>query len=334
MLSGWPVAAAAAARAAQAAKAATATSAGAGGGGAGGTLWLLGSVVSGTITADCAGGAGGGNGGISGAKTGEAGANGFFTLSKNAGSLSATVSNATSGTTAGPQAPNLLVNATPNTPYLPDLLYGAAVAGLANQTPSAFPNVLNNAPQGAIAAVYRVHTHTAFPDDFAGFDYLILINLLTTNALPSPQMGFGASFVSPLTTLGQPFHANTSGTLDQLGASGVYVTLAPSSVSGAINFKLPGWTSPVSKASLVNGEVFYIVGSVKDYYVDIATGNDANPGTAAQPFKTVTRALSVASAGDNINVKQGNYGTDKPRITRFVHIKNWTSTGLARIGKP
>jgi len=43
------------------------------------------------------------------------------------------------------------------------------------------------------------------------------------------------------------------------------------------------------------------------YWVDVATGNDANPGTEAQPFKTITRACSASNETDTIMVRPGTY---------------------------
>jgi len=43
-----------------------------------------------------------------------------------------------------------------------------------------------------------------------------------------------------------------------------------------------------------------------DYYVSVQ-GNDTNPGTTAQPFRTITRAYSLATAGTTIIVKPGVY---------------------------
>lgn len=44
-----------------------------------------------------------------------------------------------------------------------------------------------------------------------------------------------------------------------------------------------------------------------DYYVSVGTGSDLNPGTSTAPFKTITRALSVAVPGDTIQVRPGDY---------------------------
>jgi Protein of unknown function (DUF1565) len=43
--------------------------------------------------------------------------------------------------------------------------------------------------------------------------------------------------------------------------------------------------------------------------VSAATGNDANPGTATAPLKTLTKALSKAKAGDTVKLAGGGYGT-------------------------
>jgi hypothetical protein len=43
-----------------------------------------------------------------------------------------------------------------------------------------------------------------------------------------------------------------------------------------------------------------------DYYVS-TSGSDSNPGTAAAPFRTITRAYSAASAGTTIHVAPGTY---------------------------
>ena len=44
-------------------------------------------------------------------------------------------------------------------------------------------------------------------------------------------------------------------------------------------------------------------------YVNISTGSDANPGTLALPFKTITHAMSVATSGTTVQVAPGIYDT-------------------------
>src|SRR5712691_5901067 len=42
------------------------------------------------------------------------------------------------------------------------------------------------------------------------------------------------------------------------------------------------------------------------YYV-ATTGNDANPGTQAQPFQTISKGLSLLHAGDTLYLRGGTY---------------------------
>jgi len=77
---------------------------------------------------------------------------------------------------------------------------------------------------------------------------------------------------------------------------------------------------------------YEMVPSTNSWYVDKALGSDANPGTQASPFASVTRPLALAVNGNSIYIKQGNYGSDTPRITKPVRLFNWLATGQARIG--
>jgi Protein of unknown function (DUF1565) len=45
-----------------------------------------------------------------------------------------------------------------------------------------------------------------------------------------------------------------------------------------------------------------------DYAVSASRGKDSNPGTVAQPFKTLTKAFGVAKSGDTVTVFSGRYG--------------------------
>lgn len=47
-------------------------------------------------------------------------------------------------------------------------------------------------------------------------------------------------------------------------------------------------------------------GSAATYYV-ANSGNDANPGTLAAPFKTITKTASIVRAGDTVEVRGGTY---------------------------
>ena len=46
----------------------------------------------------------------------------------------------------------------------------------------------------------------------------------------------------------------------------------------------------------------------QEFWVDAAAGNDANPGTASAPFKSIARAAGIAGAGARIFVRPGVYG--------------------------
>lgn len=65
-------------------------------------------------------------------------------------------------------------------------------------------------------------------------------------------------------------------------------------------------TDGVTLLTPVVGYEYEISGDT--YYVDAATGDDANPGTDALPFATITHALSVVKGGDGILVRDGDYG--------------------------
>ena len=55
-----------------------------------------------------------------------------------------------------------------------------------------------------------------------------------------------------------------------------------------------------------------------DYYVDAMNGDDNNPGTSTQPFRTITHALALTGMGDRVFVAPGRYdrelGEDLPLI--------------------
>ncbi|RYG37466.1 MAG: DUF1565 domain-containing protein, partial [Chitinophagaceae bacterium] len=59
-----------------------------------------------------------------------------------------------------------------------------------------------------------------------------------------------------------------------------------------------------------------------------AIGNNANPGTAAQPFATIDTAIARASSGDTIWVDAGDYFQDS------VHINKTLTLNGAKAGVP
>lgn len=58
----------------------------------------------------------------------------------------------------------------------------------------------------------------------------------------------------------------------------------------------------------VSGEpdIDYTTGIIHKFYV-AKTGDDSNPGTEANPWLTITKAISVANEGDTVYVKSGKY---------------------------
>jgi len=52
---------------------------------------------------------------------------------------------------------------------------------------------------------------------------------------------------------------------------------------------------------------FHGLSSEQDLYVDVRHGNDANPGTFDQPFKTITRALAASAPGTTVHLAAGTY---------------------------
>lgn len=45
----------------------------------------------------------------------------------------------------------------------------------------------------------------------------------------------------------------------------------------------------------------------QEFWVDAALGNDANPGTAAMPLQSITRACRLANGGDTVTIRAGIY---------------------------
>lgn len=64
--------------------------------------------------------------------------------------------------------------------------------------------------------------------------------------------------------------------------------------------------------------------TVGNYYVDATNGNDNNTGTSVnQAFRTIQKAYSVASSGDTILVRQGNYILTSALMLNKSNIRLW-----------
>ncbi len=71
------------------------------------------------------------------------------------------------------------------------------------------------------------------------------------------------------------------------------------------------------------GSLFYTVGFATEYHVSVK-GNDNNPGTETQPFRTINHAAQIAVSGDIVSVHGGIY-------REWVNPKNGGSSDAQRI---
>ena len=98
-----------------------------------------------------------------------------------------------------------------------------------------------------------------------------------------------------------------SGTADAEGngcfATGCgYTSIAPNQFFGGCVK-----TNSITPASGVTAGALCCAGSSNVFYVNASSGADANAGTPAKPFKTITHALTVAASGQQIRVAPGFY---------------------------
>ncbi len=69
----------------------------------------------------------------------------------------------------------------------------------------------------------------------------------------------------------------------------------------------------------------------QNYYVSFTNGNNTNPGTITQPFKTIQRAVNSATAGSTVFVREGTYVeniiaiTNSGSSTNPIVFKNYTN---------
>lgn len=77
--------------------------------------------------------------------------------------------------------------------------------------------------------------------------------------------------------------------------------------------------------------------AAQDLFVDATTGNDTNPGTAAQPVKSITKAVALAGPGSTIHVLSGVYGPATTgevlpiRIGITGNVQNLTLRGIGSV---
>jgi len=135
----------------------------------------------------------------------------------------------------------------------------ADIYGLTTLTPADLPDVVSNAPPGAIAAVVRMDVGpTGYSDDYDGFDMVLFVNL-TGESLPNPKFGTG-SFLVDLKTRGVANNPDFGGggpvTLASLESDEVWATLVP---DGTTTFNAAVEGESELFLPLSDGEAFYIV---------------------------------------------------------------------------
>src|ERR1043165_7829936 len=69
--------------------------------------------------------------------------------------------------------------------------------------------------------------------------------------------------------------------------------------------------------------------SATTWYVS-PSGSDSNPGTQASPFKSITKAQSVAVSGDVVNLRGGTYSgfTIAGSDSNYNFVHNITKSGI------
>ncbi len=208
---------------------------------------LFGTAVNANLANVNVGGGAGGDG------TGLGGGNGHFILGNNTtGTATGSAVGAASSTSvAGSTGTNPFVAPSTVTPYIPTLVNGAEVYGLADAT-------LNQTSLGALfggslpatdlngtsllsagAALIRIPlgavAGTSYGNSFAGYDLLVMLNL-TANAIGSPSMGLDGVNQSLITqgfALNPTFGGSGPVVAGSLGGGVAYATLVPAGADPA-----------------------------------------------------------------------------------------------------
>ena len=148
----------------------------------------------------------------------------------------------------------------------------------------------------------------------------------------------------------------TVGTVDTLRINRLSITIyaADGTTVLASGTAAQRGNTATATADLINTPSCYIkvssadtVDDVQRYYVTASRSDIAGAlyvdknyvgqefGTPDSPFRSVTTAVNAAnSAFNRIYIRKGNYGSDRPRITKPLKLLNWFKDGQAAIGKP
>jgi hypothetical protein len=278
---------------------------GTGGGGAGGTIKLVASVInSADATVDTSGGSSA-NGGIY-----SQGGDGRFITGSNASTGGPSILGArTTSTPTGTMGENPY-NKLPSglIPYIPNLVGGAETFGLLDgidSQHSIFNSFLNGKPDNAIGALLRLDVGPlGYNYDFEGFDMLLFMSLSDSD-LANPMLGIDTLGSDPnfLVNLMQGGFANDIGfgglgdtIMDVLGSFNIFATLIS---EGEHFFNAKLGDSFLSSASLQNGEIAYLTGSLIDDDdggdVDFDNPNDnPDPTEVPEPLSILLMLIALA----------------------------------------
>jgi len=118
--------------------------------------------------------------------------------------------------------------------------------------------------------------------------------------------------------------SNTPGVASVSGTGRVTAVSAGAALITATTGALVGSASISVTAPVAN--ICAPTGSGVCRYVDGTAGNDANPGTAAQPYQTLARAAGVVNPGDMVIVRDGVYTGGSGPILQIT--RGGTATNL------
>jgi Protein of unknown function (DUF1565) len=92
------------------------------------------------------------------------------------------------------------------------------------------------------------------------------------------------------------------------GASGT-LTLAASdtAAAGAQTLTVKGRNGAGTKTWVGSLQLTVTTTTARTFFVDPVNGSDSNMGSQTKPFKTLTKALAKARAGDTVKLAKGSY---------------------------
>jgi pectate disaccharide-lyase len=73
------------------------------------------------------------------------------------------------------------------------------------------------------------------------------------------------------------------------------------------NYRCSSWMRTLLWGLMLLGSFFSVPWSFAATYYVAPGGDDANPGTAAQPFRTITNGARILGPGDTLHIREGTY---------------------------